>query len=152
MPGSTSGESSGTSEPDDEPETTEPIEPDDPPRQDMGNVFDVVPPDTEVEMGCEKVDFLFVIDDSGSMIDEQEQLVASFPGFIDTIQNTLTAQDYRIMVVDTKGPTCDCGTTTCAHPDAEDFHPMCNDLCVQHCGGVGCDVVPRRGQPRRRRR
>ncbi len=54
------------------------------------------------DMGCKKVDFLFVIDNSGSMGDEQDNLIASFPGFIDTIQNTLDeAQDYHIMVVDT---------------------------------------------------
>ncbi|MEX1364857.1 MAG: hypothetical protein AB1Z98_17145 [Nannocystaceae bacterium] len=52
--------------------------------------------------GCEKVDFLFVIDNSGSMGDNQDSLIASFPGFIQSIQNTLTdAQDYHIMVVDT---------------------------------------------------
>jgi hypothetical protein len=52
--------------------------------------------------GCEKVDFLFVIDNSGSMGDNQDSLIASFPGFISSIQTTLTdAQDYHIMVVDT---------------------------------------------------
>ncbi len=52
--------------------------------------------------GCDKVDFLFVIDNSGSMGDNQDSLIASFPGFISSIQNTLDeAQDYHIMVVDT---------------------------------------------------
>src|SRR5690242_21671906 len=37
-------------------------------------------------VGCAKADFLFVIDNSGSMADEQDNLIASFPGFIDTIQ------------------------------------------------------------------
>lgn len=54
------------------------------------------------EKGCKKVDFLFVIDNSGSMADEQQALIASFPGFIQAIQNTLhAAQDYHIMVIDT---------------------------------------------------
>ena len=53
------------------------------------------------QMGCEKIDFLFVIDNSGLMDDEQANLVASFPNFISTIQNTLMAQDYHIMAVDT---------------------------------------------------
>ena len=54
------------------------------------------------EMGCRKVDFLFIIDNSGSMGDEQQSLIASFPGFISSIQNTLKeAQDYHIMVIDT---------------------------------------------------
>ncbi|HWB76765.1 MAG TPA: hypothetical protein VG755_17485 [Nannocystaceae bacterium] len=52
--------------------------------------------------GCTKVDFLFVIDNSSSMGDEQDSLITSFPGFMLTIQNTLTdAQDYHVMVVDT---------------------------------------------------
>jgi hypothetical protein len=43
-----------------------------------------------------------VIDNSGSMSDEQDSLIASFPGFMQTIQATLTdAQDYHIMVTDT---------------------------------------------------
>ena len=53
-------------------------------------------------MGCRKVDFLFVIDNSGSMSDEQQNLINSFPSFIQTIQDQLEeAQDYHIMVVDT---------------------------------------------------
>ncbi|MBX7080173.1 MAG: VWA domain-containing protein [Nannocystaceae bacterium] len=52
--------------------------------------------------GCKKVDFLFVIDNSGSMSDEQLNLIASFPQFISTIQSTLDeAQDYHVMVIDT---------------------------------------------------
>ena len=52
--------------------------------------------------GCRKVDFLFVIDNSGSMSDEQQHLINSFPTFISTIQAELKeAQDYHIMVVDT---------------------------------------------------
>ncbi|MBA3549199.1 MAG: hypothetical protein H0T76_22225 [Nannocystis sp.] len=51
--------------------------------------------------GCRKVDFLFVIDNSGSMSEEQASLIKSFPGFIATIQKELkAAQDYHIMVVD----------------------------------------------------
>jgi hypothetical protein len=53
--------------------------------------------------GCQKVDFLFVVDNSGSMEDEQNNLIESFPLFMDTIQNTLDADDYHIMVVDTDG-------------------------------------------------
>jgi hypothetical protein len=53
------------------------------------------------EKGCEKIDFLFVIDNSMSMGDEQQQLVDSFPGFIDTIRDTLMAQDYQILVTAT---------------------------------------------------
>jgi hypothetical protein len=52
--------------------------------------------------GCKKVDFLFIIDNSGSMLDEQTNLAASFPAFINSIKSTLSqAQDYHIMVLDT---------------------------------------------------
>ncbi|MCH9688755.1 MAG: hypothetical protein K0V04_45405 [Deltaproteobacteria bacterium] len=50
--------------------------------------------------GCEKVDLLFVIDDSGSMADEQSNLIASFPGFISAMQEELAETDgYHIGVV-----------------------------------------------------
>jgi hypothetical protein len=56
----------------------------------------------EAEVGCKKVDFLFIVDNSGSMGDEQQNLVNNFPGFIETIQDKLElASDYHIMVIDT---------------------------------------------------
>ena len=59
-------------------------------------IFDVPPmpdiPPTVVE-GCTAVDFLFVVDNSGSMADEQDELTASFPGFIAGVQSTLTEVD-----------------------------------------------------------
>lgn len=50
--------------------------------------------------GCEKVDFLFVIDSSASMEDEQSNLLGSFPGFITAIEDTLDLTDFHMMVVD----------------------------------------------------
>jgi len=48
---------------------------------------------------CKKVDLLFVIDNSGSMADEQQNLVASFPGFIAEMQTQLaTTEGYNIGV------------------------------------------------------
>src|SRR5690606_38862098 len=45
---------------------------------------------------------LFVIDNSGSMADEQLNLIASFPGFIDGIERTLGPQtSYHVGVVTT---------------------------------------------------
>jgi len=88
--------------------------------------------------GCKKVDFLFVIDNSGSMSDEQDNLISSFPGFMATIQETLTdAQDYHVMVVDTDaewGGDCAvlCGFfgNTCpdipTYPCAEGAPSMCD--------------------------
>jgi hypothetical protein len=62
--------------------------------------------DDHPEMACHGIDFLFVIDNSGSMSEEQEALVSSFPGFINAIGSALRehdAEDYHVMVVDTDG-------------------------------------------------
>jgi hypothetical protein len=57
--------------------------------------------DTNMLDGCDGVDFLFIIDDSGSMGDEQQNLINSFPGFIRAITETLDLDDFHIMIVDT---------------------------------------------------
>ena len=95
------------------------------------------------ESGCDKVDFLFVIDNSGSMGPFQENLVTNFPGFINTIQNTLDeAQDYHIMVVDTDPtPPVDCPalceqaeTDGCLAPDGScPLLNMTNPFCPITC-------------------
>ena len=55
-----------------------------------------------VQTGCEKVDLLFVIDDSISMDDEQAALIAAFPDFIDAMQAELGDTDgYHIGVTTT---------------------------------------------------
>jgi len=51
---------------------------------------------------CQNVDLLFVIDNSGSMQDEQASLVASFGGFVAGVQAALeSAESYHIGVVTT---------------------------------------------------
>jgi hypothetical protein len=55
------------------------------------------------ETGCTKADFLFVVDNSRSMRDEQLSLSRSFPGFMQVIQGTLNVGDLHIMIVDTDG-------------------------------------------------
>lgn len=51
--------------------------------------------------GCTKIDFLFVVDNSASMSGEQDNLVASFDGFVATMMATLeNVKDYHVMVVD----------------------------------------------------
>lgn len=73
--------------------------------------------------GCQAVDFLFVIDNSGSMGDNQQNLVNSFPGFISTIQDAVVeAQDFHVMVAKT-----DNGWGT-------------SDLCEQECLILGSCV------------
>jgi hypothetical protein len=52
------------------------------------------------DMGCTKVDFLFIIDDSGSMGDDQQNLVQNWPTFITGIQDNLTTVDeYQVGIV-----------------------------------------------------
>ena len=69
----------------------------DEPKFDLGAQPDV---HQEVEDGCTKVDFLFVVDNSGSMEDEQANLVANFPNFINGIQATLEdVEEYHVGVV-----------------------------------------------------
>lgn len=64
--------------------------------------FDVPSPDAAGEgEPCGRVDLLFVIDNSGSMGDEQTNLVASFPGFIDGIMSILPSTDYQVGVITT---------------------------------------------------
>ena len=58
-----------------------------------------LPPDY-MPPSCKKVDILFVIDDSGSMADNQLSLIRSFPGFVDGMRRKPAgAQDYHIGVV-----------------------------------------------------
>lgn len=51
--------------------------------------------------GCQAVDFLFVIDSSGSMADEQQHLINAFDGFISGIQDQLAQQSYHVGVIST---------------------------------------------------
>ncbi|MBK8265567.1 MAG: hypothetical protein IPK80_30085 [Nannocystis sp.] len=52
--------------------------------------------------GCKKIDFLFVIDNSNSMANEQQLLVDAFPDFIAAIEDGLpVATDYHIGVTKT---------------------------------------------------
>lgn len=53
-------------------------------------------------LNCEKIDFVFVIDNSSSMADEQMYLVDAVPGFVDAMQTALpSVKSFRVGVVDT---------------------------------------------------
>src|SRR5262245_34619860 len=50
-------------------------------------------------IGCSKMDLLFVIDNSGSMGQEQTNLIANFPNFINVLD--MSGLDYRVAVTTT---------------------------------------------------
>lgn len=53
-------------------------------------------------LNCEKIDFVFVIDNSSSMADEQQNLVDAVPGFVDSMRTALpSVKSFRVGVVDT---------------------------------------------------
>lgn len=54
------------------------------------------------DLNCEKIDFVFVIDNSSSMADEQANLVEAVPGFVEAMKTALpTVKSFRVGVVDT---------------------------------------------------
>ncbi len=56
--------------------------------------------DSSSDAGCKKVDLLFVIDNSGSMADEQSNLAASFPSFITAMRQELAdTNGYNVGVI-----------------------------------------------------
>lgn len=81
-------------------------------RLDLPPATDTESLDPDADRGCQKVDLLFVVDSSGSMADEQINLVNAFPGFIEAMRTTLADTDgYHIGVVTTDAYPFD---TTCA--------------------------------------
>jgi hypothetical protein len=64
---------------------------------DLGGIPDSPP---GFNSGCHAIDFLFVIDNSGSMSAQQQQLLNSFNGFITAIQESLEQVDsYHVGVI-----------------------------------------------------
>jgi hypothetical protein len=67
---------------------------------DVGAMTGVTAEDGGTADECQNVDVLFVIDDSSSMGDNQQSLVASFPGFVAGIQDNLQlAESVHIGIV-----------------------------------------------------
>jgi hypothetical protein len=108
---------------------------------DLESIPDLPPPEDR----CTKIDFLFVVDNSRSMQDEQANLIKSFPGFIDGISQSAQLDDYRIMVVKSdsvsKSPSsCEAGTCTCGRIGGGGGSDAC---CVDRCldpRNMTCDM------------
>jgi hypothetical protein len=68
-----------------------------------GSIFDLATPSDLGELvGCNAVDFLFVVDDSSSMSEHQQNLIDNVPAFVDGIQATLDQVDsYQVGVIAT---------------------------------------------------
>lgn len=102
--------------------------------------------------GCQKIDFLFVIDDSGSMYDFQQSLLASVPGFIEAIEESTDVSDHHVMVVDTSVDSEQrcvevCGYDTFDKSTCSTFMDSCEAVAQRHaCESVlGAGVTEPRG-------
>jgi hypothetical protein len=97
----------------------------DPPIYDVGIIPDAPLP---TDMGCKGIDFLFAIDNSGSMGAQQVQLLASFPGFITAIENSLdNVSSYHVGVI-----------TSDAYSSNESGCQTIGDLVSQTQAGGAC--------------
>jgi len=99
--------------------------------------------------GCEQIDFLFVVDNSGSMLEEQERLIAAAPSFVTEIETRLGASDSHIMVVDVDGwPFEACDVVCDPPPECVDDQGTCSILkCLEVCAPdfVCADFYPCEG-------
>ncbi len=82
--------------------------------------------------GC-RIDFLFVIDSSCSMNNDQDNINASLSGFVSTIETKFGDHDHHIMVVDTDEFNFD-EWTVC--------RSSCATGLVMNCGATPCSAVP----------
>ena len=92
---------------------------------DVGTVMDFEPAQPP---GCKgKVDLLFVISRQGTMKTEQTQLLASFAGFVETIEQKLEGFDVHIMtaIPDGDWPGDARGRHTPAHHGASQLGRRC---------------------------
>jgi hypothetical protein len=100
--------------------------------------------------GCEKIDFVFVIDSSGSMEDNQVNLVNSFPGLVEALETDVAASNWNLMVIDTdaqwSGSDCANACQTLGScPDEPDF--SCDTDPPQLCDiTLGAGIVAPYGE------
>lgn len=82
------------------------------------------------QLECERIDFLFVVDNSSSMADEQAHLVAAVPGFVQAMQTALPdVKSIRVGVVDTD-----------AYPGLGNPDPLA-DACPEEAECDSCDFT-----------
>ncbi len=98
--------------------------------------FDVPEPvgdDGVTPTGKCRMDFLFVIDSSCSMGNDQDNIDASLSGFVSTIETKFGENDHHIMVVDTDDVNLD-------------EYTVCRTTCAlglgTMCGALPCSAVP----------
>jgi uncharacterized repeat protein (TIGR01451 family)/MYXO-CTERM domain-containing protein len=115
------------------------------PKLDLSAVGDVA-----AQVGCAKIDFLFVIDSSESMTVHQTNLVDSFPGFAAAMQDAVDANDWHVMVVDTDaqwggGACANACATLGSCPDEPAF--ACDTAAPELCDiAIGAGVVAPYGE------
>ena len=107
------------------------------PLRDLGGEPDFGP---DKPLGCKgKIDFLFLISRAGQMQDEQKQFLASFPGFIDTIETMFPEFDTHIMVANPEGtwPGWGCEKYLCKNEA-----PYCGENGKDYvCGPASYELV-----------
>ena len=110
---------------------------------DVGDGMGTGADDGGSDKGCEKVDFLFVVDNSSSMFDNQQNLIKNYPGFMESITDTLGLDDFRVMVVDTDElMTCGDGCGYWQGPGPCPWHETpCNTTAEQAMAKTACDSV-----------
>ena len=109
---------------------------------DVGNAGDGEVPEEEV--GCQAVDFLFVIDNSASMENEQDALVSVFPQFMDEVEAALdVGGDYQVLVTDTDAwGRCNSQTLQGMDPSSDLCNGYIKNTAFDTCDGEwGAGVV-----------
>ena len=87
---------------------------------------------SEDRNGCDKVDILFVIDNSGSMGDNQANLIRNFPRFAQSIESRLGSDiDYHVAVVSTDAYSHN--PKGCRKLGALVSHTVGNDGALRQC-------------------
>lgn len=108
-------------------------------------MFDMGMPDfgSPLPKGCKgKIDFLFAISASGTMKNQQQQLVNSFPGFMTAIEDQLANFDVHIIsaMAGSTWPLDDCKYCTGNGCDPQASPPTCGaelDQCDKELLGAG---------------